>query len=115
MSGRRRLLVLSHPGVVPVNLSVYVPLVEWGWDLTVVVPFVAACSPTAARLAEQHGARGETALVPHAVPAMRASEAMPGSALHRWLRRSPGPREGPERSLRSGKSPHIAIPPASRR
>jgi glycosyltransferase involved in cell wall biosynthesis len=177
VSSRRRLLVVSHPGIVPVNLSVYVPLVEWGWDLTVVVPdrwrhdysarlirprplvglegrllplpilrpgrpsrhaylarvgsvirrlrpdvafleeeyfsipaaqwgvvaarmgvpfgvqaaenldkplslparairkwtlryasFVAARSPAAARLAEQYGARGETALVPHAVP-----------------------------------------------
>jgi hypothetical protein len=38
VSGGRRLLVVSHAGVVPVNLSVYVPLVEWGWELTIVVP-----------------------------------------------------------------------------
>ena len=34
----RRLLVVSHPCVVPVNQAVYVELAELGWDTVVVVP-----------------------------------------------------------------------------
>jgi glycosyltransferase involved in cell wall biosynthesis len=38
MTSPRRLLVVSHPGVIPVNQSVYAALVSRGWDLTLVVP-----------------------------------------------------------------------------
>jgi glycosyltransferase involved in cell wall biosynthesis len=34
----RRLLVVSHPSVVPANQSVYAELLDRGWDLTLVVP-----------------------------------------------------------------------------
>ena len=38
MADARRLLVVSHPSVVPVNQSVYTALAARGWDLNLVVP-----------------------------------------------------------------------------